>query len=535
MSALQMLDMCVHYIARRHHMLTDEHVQILDEIWGLYEPLELPPLPPSPPPERQHVYFEEEAPANRKRQRQQSWPCDRCLNEEIWECGQCVVPPQEEEKQQEEHQEDCDCSVCSYEDGHEERQQEARKWEEYYENLQQEEARKWQEDEKERQRKLDALWRQVPQGAPVSESITHKETCDCDTCEYEDSEWHRLRRETLADFATLQKEAEYQAQLREEAEEQAEYYREQREEAALWRQVPQGEPVSASMQHKETCGCDTCEVQDRRQVEKDAAEAKEQEQAHWCWREAHERRQERACQEEDAEYLVPRCSDYLPTCDAEHCTYECSEACGSSLPPDEPVGTAYPLPPLESCLYGCAYSCGAKQGQDCIAEFDGEGNQLPPVVEAVVNAAIESDDDMPPLIRMSPIYNPEDETEIVSTAPQAAAPTKPPKTKPIFPYNHPRWPSPRAKALVQWMIRRGRTSKDAISYALKEPGDKSIKTLTHDICMRYLAKYYNLSHEQLLEKSIYTLHNPDRHTPYWHRCPCPFCKGGYMRGYGYGY
>ncbi len=30
-------------------MLTQEHVDILDEVWGLYE--EYPPLPPSPPPE----------------------------------------------------------------------------------------------------------------------------------------------------------------------------------------------------------------------------------------------------------------------------------------------------------------------------------------------------------------------------------------------------------------------------------------------------------------------------------------------------
>jgi len=49
MSAREMLDMCVHYIAQRHHMLTQEHVDMLDEVWGLYE--EYPPLPPSPPPE----------------------------------------------------------------------------------------------------------------------------------------------------------------------------------------------------------------------------------------------------------------------------------------------------------------------------------------------------------------------------------------------------------------------------------------------------------------------------------------------------
>ena len=477
-----MLDMCVYYIARRHHMLTDEHVSILDEIWDMYEP-SLPPLPPSPPPERQHVHFEEEYedlpdkeerskfPANLKRRRRDEWPCDRCIDQEVWECGQCVLPEQQE--QDEEHQDDCDCSVCSYEDAQ------------------------------------------------------------------EDLEWQEKRRATLADFATLQKEAEYQAQLREEAEEQAEYYREQREEAALWRQIPQGAPVSQSFEHQETCGCDTCEWQDRRR--------QEEEQVQWRWRELSEREPQEDCP-------VPRCSDYLNSCDADRCTYECGAACGSAPPVEpvidltcdkasceygcdcthEPVGTAYPLPPIESCLYGCTYNCGAKPGEDCTAQFDAEGNQLPPVVQSVVDAAIDSEDEMPPLVRIgarptpkgwfNPEEDTENETEIVDTVPQSVA--NPPKAKPLFPYNHPVWPSPRAKALVRSMIRTGKTSIDAIRYAINEP----MKGLTHDICMRYLAKYYSLSHEKLLETSIYKLHNPDPRTPYWYLCRCVFCKGD-SRGY----
>ena len=496
-----MLDMCVHYIARRHHMLTDEHVEILDGVWQMYEPQELPPLPPSPPPERQHVHFVEyEQPDKEERrkvpsrQTQAEWPCDVCINQEVWECGRCVVP--EQQQQEEEHQDDCDCSECEFNDAQ------------------------------------------------------------------EDDEWQEKRRATLADFATLQKEADYQAELRQEAEDQAEYYRQQREEQAdaLWHQIPQGAHVSQSMQHKETCGCDTCDWQDRRRAEEEAAaaEQEEQEQAQWRWRELHERQQEQYEQEQQ----LPCCSDYLRSCDAERCTYECGEACGSSPPMEQPVidltcdkasceygcdckhepaRTAYPPPPIGSCLYGCAYSCGAQQGQDCCAQFDPEGNQLPPVVQSVVDAVIESDDYMPPLVRVGARatpngwYNPEedteDETEIVDVGPPQ--PVKTPKAKPIFPYNHPRWPSPRAKALVQWMIRKGRTSKEAVSYAVKEPGGKSIKVLTHDICMRYLAKFYNLTHEELLEKTIYQLHNPDKHTPYWHICPCSFCKGGYSRGYYY--
>jgi hypothetical protein len=413
-----MLDMCVRFIARRHHMLTDKHVRILDEVWDLYEP-PLPPLPPSPPPERHHVHFyEAERPqqqqAPQQPPQQPEWPCDRCIDDEVWECVPTYlrrVPQQEQQRQQE------------------------------------------------RQQEIDALWRQVPQGEPVSAS----------TCE-------------------------------------------------------------------ETCDCETCEWQDRRRAEE---EYQEGEQSRQNWQERYEQvGGERA----------PCCSDYLRSCDADRCTYECGAACASSAPAPEqestidltcdkescaygcdynhpPPASSYPPPPIESCLYGCSFSCGVKEGEDCRAEFDAEGNQLPPVVRSAVDTVIESDDDdMPALVpfaaepRPRGWYNPEEETEIVQ-APQPRSP----KAKPLFPYNHPHWPSPRAKALVQWMIRSGQTSKTAMSSALKEP----VTSLTHDVCMRFLAKYYKLSHEKLLETNIYVLHNPDSHTPYWQRCTCLFCKDGY--------
>ena len=384
MSAFQMLDMCVLYIARRHNMLTDRHVAILDRVWERYEN-SLPPLPPSPPPERQHVRFDEEGVAH------------------------------------------------------------------------------------------------------AQEKVIRKR--------------QRLERE-------------------------------EQQVDDLWRQVPQGEPVSASMAHQETCGCDVCDSQDRRRLEEYEAAA----QANWTSQQRYE---------QVGGEPAPCCSDYLRACDADRCTYECGEACGSAPPIElaeqhvidltcDKESCAYgcdsshvPLPPIGSCLYGCSFSCGVKEGEDCRAEFDAEGNQLPPVVKAVVDAAADDEyDDMPALIPTQSTqrvwYNPEEnaenDTEIVETvAPQ------PPKAKPLFPYNHPRWPSPRAKALVQWMIRKGKTSKSAIEYALKQP----IKALTHEICMRYLAKYYKLSHEKLLEKTIYLLHNPDPHTPYYNLCTCSFCKAGY--------
>jgi hypothetical protein len=286
------------------------------------------------------------------------------------------------------------------------------------------------------------------------------------------------------------------------------------------------------MQHEEVCGCDTCDWQDRCREEaaeppqeEEQEEEQEQEQ-HDCWRERHERRQQRAWEEQNEDYLVPRCSDYLATCDSDRCTYECAVACGSSVPADvepkhEPVGTT--LPPIDSCLYGCIFSCGAKQGEDCIAEFDAEGNQLPPLVESVVNAAIDSDDDMPGLISLSAHSNFE-ENEIEIVDPPAAPQPKPPKAKPLFPYNHHLWPSPRAKVLVRSIL--GKQAKRLLN----------VDTLTHDACMRYLAMHYGLSHEQLLKTSIFDLHNRERVAwtrdspkPYMQLppiCGCCYCRYG---------
>ena len=302
MSTKQMLDMCVRFIAQRHHLLTDEHVGLLNEVWQLYESQEMPPLPPSPPPE--------------------------CRDEA------------EYERQQEEY---------------------------------------------ERQ-------------------------------EYEQQEYERQ---------------EYEQQL-------------------------------------------------------------------------------------------PPCSHYRGTCDADGCTYECAEACGSSA---EPCGYN-----LENCLYGCTEPF-------CIAE----SNQLPPVVQSVVEAAIESDDEMPPLISFAELaaqkgwINPEAEeaepeeaeeaeeaeTEIVETTPEPKAP----KVQPTFPYDHYIWPSPRAKMVVRQML--GPRAREILN----------VKTLTHDNCMRWLAGHYRLSHQELLKTSVYKLHNRERVSwrafpgakSYWAlppRCVCKYCKGG---------
>jgi hypothetical protein len=344
MSAFEMLDMCVYYIAQRHHMLTDEHVEILNRVWDLYEPSlqahEIP-LPPSPPPEREHLFFEEEH--------------------------------------------------------------------------------------------LDTLWHQIPQPHLVSES----------------------------------------------------------------------------MPHEEVCGCETCEWQDRQRVKEE-------------------------------------------NCDADGCTYECGQACGASepveLPETETIDLTCERPactygcicaeaknllaPPEGCLYGCNYACGTNYGENCTAIFDINGNQVMP------------DDDMPPLVPLAAYatprgwFNPEEDSEDEGyAAPTVASQTeivssepKPPKEKPLFPYNHPRWPSPRAKMMVRYIL--GPRARQVLN----------VKTLTHDICMRWLAKHYRLSHEELLKTSIYKLHNPERASwngghgtwesvpgkkSYWDlppQCRCAYCK-----------
>jgi hypothetical protein len=61
-----------------------------------------------------------------------------------------------------------------------------------------------------------------------------------------------------------------------------------------------------------------------------------------------------------------------------------------------------------------------------------------------------------------------------------------------------------------------------------------LKRPTHEACMTWLAKYYGLTNEQLLETSVYELHNRERIAwkadsgkPYWQLpppCSCCYCK-----------
>lgn len=463
--------MCVYYIAHRHHMLTDEHVEILNQVWSVYE---YPPLPASPPPEmaewNERVREAKEAVAEAQRpflagqnpftrefdplmavkhQVDGLVSAQQALNEvleqqpgvQVWASQPTHIFFDEEG--------DTEYAPDEHELAAAERR---REWEDAYGRMNQS-RQEWEVLEEQR------LQRQVGEPELIINEQEQQQgqqdrPCTCDDC---------IRQQGLNTARYLNPE-DYEAE------------------------------------HQETCSCEICDTQDR-QV----------------------------------------------SCDADRCTYECGQACGASEPVELPETKTIDLTcekpvcnygcicneaknllaPAEGCLYGCNYACGTNYGENCTAIFDADGNQVMP------------EDDMPPLVPLAAYatprgwLNPEEDSEDEGVAVPTVAPQpqqqqpKPPKEKSLFPYNHPRWPSPRAKALVKGMIARGETSLVSIASVL----DKPIKSLNHDICMHYLAKRYRLTPEQLLETSIYELHNPPT-APYWgvSQCGCSFCRRE-KRGY----
>lgn len=424
MSAFEMLDMCVRYIAYRHDMLTDEHVAILNQVWSIYA---YPPLPASPPPEM--AEWNERVRQAKEAVAQAQLP---------FLAGQNPFTREFDPLMAVKHQVDGLVSA---------------------------------------QQALNEVLEQQP-GVQV---------------------WASQPTHIFFD--------EDQEQEQEQPYPSDDCIRDQGLNTARYLN-----PEDYEAEHQETCSCEICDTQDR-QV----------------------------------------------SCDADRCTYECGQACGSSeaacgasepveLPETKTIDLTCEKPvcnygcicdeaknllaPAESCLYGCNYACGTNYGENCTAIFDAEGNQVAP-------------DDMPPLVPLAAYptprgwLNPEEDSEDEGVAApkrtgedEGVAAPKPqkikvPKEKSPFPYNHPRWPSPRAKALVKGMIARGETSLASIASVLDTP----IKSLNHDNCMHYLAKRYRLTPEQLLETSIYELHNPPS-APYWgvSPCICSFCRRE-KRGY----
>ena len=216
-------------------------------------------------------------------------------------------------------------------------------------------------------------------------------------------------------------------------------------------------------------------------------------------------------------------------CDADRCMYECGAPCGASNPPglgqtqDQTQDQFIDLTCDEDrCLYGCDYSCGAGRGEYCKAEYAGSPSvELPEIVQAV--AQDEDYSDMPALKRVSwPSSGiPSDDTddEMPPLMPMRMDMQSQPNTskaKPLFPYNHPMWPSPRAKLCVQYLLRRGAATKQSMSRVLNRP----IKTLSNDICILYLAHHYNVTPAELLTMTVRKLHS----WPGGEYCRCNLCQ-----------
>jgi len=228
-------------------------------------------------------------------------------------------------------------------------------------------------------------------------------------------------------------------------------------------------------------------------------------------------------QEEDNEQpsFITKEENYIDlTCDADGCQYGCGVKCGAAEPykaEEEDYSDMPPLIPLSSQVnrwppitHPRTEIVGAHPKGWFNPEEDTEDEEEP--------RAAPPQPLQPQQLRTLSGYRHPELTRMTSFATEE--PPQVPKVKPLFPYNHPVWPSPRAKAVVQWLIRTGRASKMTMSESLGEP----IGALTHEVCMRYLAAYYGLSHEQLLETSVFKLHNtPAMRSNGW-LCACALCR-----------
>jgi hypothetical protein len=481
MSASDMLDMCVQYIAYRHHMLTDEHVNILNHVWAMYEP-----LPTWPPPEIEE--WNERVRQAKAAVAQAQEPFMLGQNPFMREFDPLLAV-----KHQVDNLVNAQQQLTEILDQQPRWQPLPRPTHQFFDQEEQQE-----EEQEEEQEYVPAVWE-------LEAAARRREWEDAYGRMNESREkWEVLEEQRLQRQVG---EPEFFRNDQEQEEEQEgesdEHIRQYGMNTARYLN-----PEDYAAEHQETCGCDPCEREDRHRAQE--------------------------------------------TCDADRCTYECGAACGSSEAPEQVIDLTCEksacnygcvcdeaknlLPPAEGCLYGCNYACGTGYGENCAAVFDADGNQVMP------------EDDMPPLVPLAAYatprgwFNPEEDSEDEGpyaapkrtgedegvAVPTVAPQPKPPKEKPLFPYNHPRWPSPRAKALVKRMIAIGETSLESIGSVLNKP----IKSLNHQNCMQFLAKRYRLTPEQLLETSVSKLHNPPSAT-YWgttQPCVCTFCRQE-LRGY----
>jgi len=505
MSAFDMLDMCVQYIAYRHHMLTDEHVNILNHVWAMYEP-----LPTWPPPEIEEW---------NERVRQAKAAVAQA--QEPFMLGQNPFMREFDPLLAVKHQVDtlvnAQQQLTEILDQQPMWQPLPRPTHQFFDQEEQEqEEQEEQEEEQEQQEYVPAVW-ELEAAARRREWEDAYGRMNESREKWEVLEEQRLQRQ-VGEPKFFRNEQE---QEQEQEGESDEHIRQYGMNTARYLN-----PEDYAAEHQETCGCETCEWQDRHREQEtcdadrctyECGAAYGSSEAAYGSSEAAYGSSEAAYGSSEAAYgssEVPAPEQVIDlTCEKSACNYGC--IC------DEAKGL---LPPAEGCLYGCNYACGTGYGENCAAVFDADGNQVMP------------EDEMPPLVPLAAYatprgwFNPEEDEDegiaVPTVAPQPPQP-KPPKEKSLFPYNHPRWPSPRAKALVKRMIAIGETSLESIGSVLNKP----IKSLNHQNCMQFLAKRYRLTPEQLLETSVSKLHNPPSN--YWalvQPCVCAFCRQE-LRGY----
>ena len=112
-----------------------------------------------------------------------------------------------------------------------------------------------------------------------------------------------------------------------------------------------------------------------------------------------------------------------------------------------------------------------------------------------------------------PVLVPPSDDEMPSLIPFDSEPVPLERAHPVIGYNNPEWPSPRAKWCVTKYLRK---TKEEVAEVLRLP---SIRRLTHELSVQYLAKRYGMTVEELLKTPITDLHRRERQF-----CGCYYCN-----------
>jgi len=192
----------------------------------------------------------------------------------------------------------------------------------------------------------------------------------------------------------------------------------------------------------------------------------------------------------------------------------------------QPRTEAEPRVPAPRTVYNCVNTCCMVTSEtEWVTCSDGRGpyylhlrtgeitrdNPFEPVLVPP------SEDEMPSLIPFDsePVryYASVSDDEMPPLVPFDSEPVPLESARPVIGYNNPEWPSPRAKWCVTKYLRK---TKEEVAEVLRLP---SIKRLTHELSVQYLAKRYGMTVEELLKTPITELHRRERQF-----CGCYYCN-----------